>query len=116
MWNGRDPHKTVTSDGATWGSIEHWKEGIITRGVLLDVPKHRGGAYVTQETPVHGWELEDIAKEEGVDLEPGDALVVYSGREKWNEDGIRGGRAPTQESSERKIDVVAPAAGNGNPE
>ena len=87
MWNGRDPKEMVTTDGATWGSIENWKEGIITRGVLLDVPKHRGGAYVTQETPVHGWELEDIAKEEGVTLEPGDALVVYSGREKWNEDG-----------------------------
>ena len=87
MWNGRDPKEMVTTDGATWGSIENWKEGIITRGVLLDVPKHRGGAYVTQESPVHGWELEDIAKEEGITLEPGDALVVYSGREKWNEDG-----------------------------
>ena len=87
MWNGRDPKEKVTTDGAAWGSIENWSEGIITRGVLLDVPKHRGGAYVTQETPVHGWELEDIAKEEGVALEPGDALVVYSGREKWNEDG-----------------------------
>ena len=74
-------------DGATWGSIEHWKEGIMTRGVLLDVPKHRGEPYVTYDKPVHGWELEDIAKEEGIELEPGDALAVYSGREKWNEDG-----------------------------
>ena len=87
MWNGRDPDKVITTQGANWASIEHWKEGIITRGVLLDVPKHRGEPYVTMDTPVHGWELEDIAKEEGVDLEPGDALVVYSGREKWDEDG-----------------------------
>ena len=36
---------------------------------------------------MHGWELEDIAKEEGITLEPGDALVVYSGRENWDEDG-----------------------------
>ena len=87
MWNGRNPDETVTMDGATWGSVEHWKEGIITRGVLLDVPKHRGEPYVTQDNPVHGWELEDIAKEEGVELEPGDALVVYSGRETWDQDG-----------------------------
>ena len=87
MWNGRNPDEVVTMDGALWGSVEHWKEGIITRGVLLDVPKHRGEPYVTFEKPVHGWELEDIAKEQGVTMEPGDALVVYSGREKWNEDG-----------------------------
>ena len=87
MWNGADPMDVITFDGAEWGSIEQWKEGIITRGVLLDVPKHRGEPYVTQESPVHGWELEDIAREQGVSMEPGDALVVYSGREKWNEAG-----------------------------
>ena len=87
MWNGADPMDVITFDGAEWGSIEQWQEGIITRGVLLDVPKHRGEPYVTQESPVHGWELEDIAREQGVSMEPGDALVVYSGREKWNEGG-----------------------------
>ena len=85
MWNGRRPEDVITYDGATWGSIEHWKEGIITRGVLLDVPKHRGEPFVTLEQPIHGWELEDIAKAEGIALEPGDALVVYGGREKWGE-------------------------------
>ena len=63
------------------------RDSIITRGVLLDVPKHRGEPYVTQEKPIHGWELEDIAKEQGINMEPGDALVVYGGREKWNEAG-----------------------------
>ena len=42
MWNGADPMDVITFDGAEWGSIEQWQEGIITRGVLLDVPKHRG--------------------------------------------------------------------------
>ena len=87
MWNGADPKEVITFDGSAWGSVEHWKEGIITRGVLLDVPKHRGEPYVTQEKPIHGWELEDIAKEQGINMEPGDALVVYGGREKWNEAG-----------------------------
>lgn len=81
MWNGRQPSKEITFDGATFGGVQHWKEGLITRGVLLDVPKHRGAPYVTMDQPVHGWELEDIAKAEGVTLEPGDAVVVYSGRE-----------------------------------
>jgi kynurenine formamidase len=81
MWNGRHPTKEITFDGATFGGVQHWKEGLITRGVLLDVPKHRGEPYVTMDQPVHGWELEDIAKAEGITLEPGDAVVVYSGRE-----------------------------------
>ena len=35
------------------------------------------------DTPVHGWELEEIATAQGVELEPGDAVCVYSGREKF---------------------------------
>jgi kynurenine formamidase len=84
MWNGRDPRREITFEGATFGSIEHWAEGIITRGVLLDVPRHRGVACVTQDRPVHGWELEDILRSRGITLEPGDAICVYSGREAWH--------------------------------
>lgn len=83
MWNGRDPKEQVTSNGATFGSIDRWRDGITTRGVLLDVPAYRGVPSVTIETPVHGWELEAIAEKQGVEVGPGDALVVYSGREAW---------------------------------
>ncbi len=81
MWNGKDPHTAMSPDGSRWGSIEHWSDGIITRGVLLDVPRYRGEPYVTPGNPVHGNELEDIARAEGVALEPGDAIVVHCGRE-----------------------------------
>jgi hypothetical protein len=83
MWNGRDPRREITFDGALFGSIEHWQDGIITRGVMLDVPRHRGVPCVTQDRPVHGWELEDILASRGIRLEPGDAVCVYSGREAW---------------------------------
>jgi kynurenine formamidase len=83
MWNGRDPKQEITFDGATFGSVEHWSEGIITRCVMLDVPRHRGVPCVTQDTPVHGWELEDILRARGLALEPGDAVAVYCGREQW---------------------------------
>ncbi len=83
MWGGRDPTGEITIRGARWGAVEHWRDGIVTRGVLLDVPKHRGEPFVTAETPVHGWELEAIAESQGVTLQPGDAVAVYSGREAW---------------------------------
>lgn len=85
MWNGRDPKKEVTSAGARFGGIEHWRDGITTRGVLLDVPKFRSEPYVTIDKPVHGWELAAIAEAQGVRIEPGDALVVHSGRERWQQ-------------------------------
>ena len=83
MWNGRDPKQEITFDGAKFGSVEHWADGIITRGVMLDVPRHRGTPCVTHDRPVHGWELDDILAARKITLNPGDAVCVYSGREAW---------------------------------
>ena len=97
MWDGRDPPEVIGADGGTYATVDEWSDGIITRGVLLDVPKHRGTPYVTLDRPVHGWELEDIVKAEGLTLEPGDAVLVYSGREAYARDhgGVWGG-GPTR--------------------
>ena len=85
LYNGKDPKVELTFDGATFGSVDKWADGIITRGVLLDIPRARGEPYVGQDSPIHGWELEDAAKAQGVSVEPGDALLVYCGREAWQE-------------------------------
>ncbi len=79
LWNGRDPRETLQSTGATFADVTAWRHGIVTRGVLLDVVKHRGEPYVTQDRPVHGEELEAIAAAQGVEVRPGDALIVHSG-------------------------------------
>ncbi|MCE2541313.1 MAG: cyclase family protein [Acidobacteria bacterium] len=83
MWQGRDPDTGVTTQGAAWGAIDAWSDGIVTKGVLLDVPRHRGEPHVTPDRPVHGWELEEIAEAEGVTVEAGDALLVYSGKDPY---------------------------------
>jgi kynurenine formamidase len=87
MWEGRDPDEEITFSGTRFGGVEQWSDGILTRGVLLDVPRHRGEPYVTVEKPVHGWELEAIAAEQGVSLEAGDALLVHCGREAYAAEG-----------------------------
>ena len=81
MWEGKTHDEVIKFGGANFGTVDEWKEGILTRGVLLDVPKHRRKPYVTLDEPVHGWELEDIAKEQGVEIRPGDAVFVYSRRD-----------------------------------
>jgi kynurenine formamidase len=85
LWNGRDPATSVTDRGSSWADVTGWRHGLITRGVLLDVPHHRGTECVEQEEPVHGDELRATADAQGVRIEPGDALLVYCGREAWTE-------------------------------
>jgi kynurenine formamidase len=94
IWNGKTPAEVVSFDGCTWGAIEHWKEGLMTRGVFLDVPRFRKEPFVSVERPIHGWELEEIAKAQGVAIEPGDAIVVYGGREAWDRVNPRWGSDP----------------------
>jgi len=86
MWNGRDPAKEIDTNGARFADITAFSGGLITRGVLLDVPRHRRTAHVTMDRPVEGAELETIAKAQAVVIEPGDALLVYSGREAFVRD------------------------------
>ncbi len=95
MWNGRDPQESLDAKGAKWGDIDQWRNGIVTRGVLLDVPRYRGVGFVDQEHPVHGDELAAIAEAQGTPLQPGDAMVVYSGRDAWTRaNGYEWGSGP----------------------
>ena len=93
IWQGRDPDVEITTQGAQFGDITHWSGGIITRGVLIDVPRHRGTPHVSIDEPVQGSEIEAIARAQGVSVEAGDALLVHSG---WGaymasgDDGSRG--------------------------
>jgi len=93
MWGGRDAAVEIDTQGAHWGDITAWSDGIITKGVLLDVARHRGVPHVSAAEPVHGWELEEIATDQGVTVEPGDALLVHSGWEAYTEAGRPGGAA-----------------------
>jgi len=83
LFNARDPEKELDSKGARWGGVEAWGDGIVTRGVLLDIPKLRGKPFVEHAEPVHGWDLEAALHAQRVELQPGDAVCVYSGREAW---------------------------------
>ena len=83
MFGGHDPDEALGFDGAEFGGVQAWSDGIVTRGVLLDVARHRGVDYVDRDSPVHGWELEEIAAAEGIELEAGDAVVIHCGRERY---------------------------------
>ena len=100
IWQGLAPDEAVGTNGAKFGAITAWSDGIITRGVLLDVPRHRGEDYVSPQKPVHGWELEEIARAQGVEVGPGDALMVHSGWEAFEraDSTVVAGRVPASMS------------------
>ena len=59
-WNNQ-PFGPLRMPSARSGTIEHWRDGIVTRGVLYDIPRLRGTEWVEPGAPVHGWELADAA-------------------------------------------------------
>ncbi len=93
MWQGRQHDDVIDTGGANFGDITAWSDGIITKGVLLDVPKHRGEPHVTAERPVEAAEMAAIADAQGVSVEPGDALLVHSGWRAFQDTRAREGQA-----------------------
>ncbi len=81
LYNGRPFASSLTAAGATWCPIDPLLDGIMTRGVLLDVAAGRKEGYVTVDHPVTPKELDETAARFGVRLEPGDVVVVRSGDE-----------------------------------
>lgn len=80
LYNGF-PADSVTSFGAFHLGIEKVDvKGITSRGVLLDVVAHRGAdVFCEPGNPITPAELDDIAKAQGVSVQPGDIVVVHTG-------------------------------------
>ena len=92
-YNGRRATEVVTSAGATTLGVEGYARGLVGRGVLLDVPRHRGQAWLEPGECVDRAELEAIEASEGVRLGEGDILVLRTGHHArrlalgpWNND------------------------------
>ncbi len=82
LYNDRDP-ALVTETGALTNSVDNWRDGIVTRGVLYDIPRMRGQDYLETDNPVEGWDLEDWAKSVGIEPRDGDIVLVRSGSDKF---------------------------------
>ena len=79
MYNGRPAHLISTSRGATVESVELVKDGIMARGVLVDVPLIRGIDWVERG---EGVMPEDILAAEdrcGFRIQEGDVLLIRTG-------------------------------------
>jgi kynurenine formamidase len=74
---------TVTAHGATRLGIHHLQDGIVTRGVLLDIPSVRGVDALEPGEAIFPEDLEAAEERAGLRVRPGDALLVRTGRWVW---------------------------------
>jgi len=93
MFNGYST-EAVTAHGASKLGIHHLRSGIVTRGVLLDIPAVRGVEALEPGEPIFPEDLiaaEDVAD---VKVRRGDVLLVRTGRWRWRE--VHGPWAPNK--------------------
>ena len=81
MWNGQPVADVVTKEkGAAKMSILDVKNGVMTRGVLYDIPRLKGVDYLEPGVRVFPEDLEAWEKKAGVKVGPGDAFIFRWGR------------------------------------
>jgi kynurenine formamidase len=85
LYNGYDS-ATVTSDGAARLGVHHLRSGIVTRGVLLDVATERAVESLEPGEPIYPEDLDAAESSAGVQVRPGDALLVRTGRWRWRDE------------------------------
>ncbi len=79
LYNGRPSHLITTREGATVGSIELLKDGVVSRGVLLDIARLRGVDWVEFGDAIWPDELDAAAQACNVQVGPGDILLIRTG-------------------------------------
>ncbi|HUE27459.1 MAG TPA: cyclase family protein [Solirubrobacteraceae bacterium] len=101
LYNDR-PEDTVTAEGAAVNSIAALANGLVGRGVLLDVPRLRGASWLEPGEHVFAEDLEAASREQGVAVIAGDILLVRTGHCRrlaelgpWNTPEAKAGLHPT---------------------
>jgi kynurenine formamidase len=78
-YNGFDA-SLATEKGCARAGVEHLKEGILSRGILIDVPRLKGAPYLDGSTPVLAGDIEAWEKKAGVRIGAGDVVLIRTGR------------------------------------
>ena len=79
MYNGYS-QDVVTEKGAAKNSIINFQHGIMTRGVLMDMARHKGVDYLEPGTRIYPEDLDAWEKKARVRVGSGDVLFVRTGR------------------------------------
>ena len=81
VYNGFIRAEIEDDEGCHKLGIELWKDGFVTRGVLIDIPRLKGVPWLEPGTPVTLKDIEAWEAETGIKVLPGDAVLLRTG--KW---------------------------------
>ncbi|HUQ92200.1 MAG TPA: cyclase family protein [Bryobacteraceae bacterium] len=79
MYNGFK-QETITDAGAQKLAVTNFKNGIFTRGILMDIPKLKGVPYLEPGTPIYPEDLDAWEKQAGIKVASGDVVFIRTGR------------------------------------
>jgi hypothetical protein len=79
LYNGFPLNGTVSQEiGCTRLGLDNLKEGIVTRGILIDMTRLKSGASHEPDAHVYVEDIEAWEKQTSLKVSPGDALFVYN--------------------------------------
>jgi kynurenine formamidase len=81
VYNGRAAAEAIDAAGVTFGSILAMRDGIVTRGVLLDVAKTRGVTYLQETDGIGVADLEAAEELANTRVRSGDAIFIHTGHD-----------------------------------
>jgi kynurenine formamidase len=79
IYNGF-PAASITQWGAEKNDVMPFKDGLVTRGVLIDWPRFKGVPYMGDDEAIYPQDLDDWEKKTGVKIEAGDCVLLRTGR------------------------------------
>lgn len=101
LYNDR-PEDAITEHGADVNAIDVLKDGLVGRGVLLDIPRVRGVPWLEPGEHIFAEDLEAAERDQDVAVREGDILLVRTGHAQrlaelgpWNTPESKAGLHPT---------------------
>jgi kynurenine formamidase len=79
MYNDRGP-EWVNSSGARANSIDKLKSKVVSRGVLLDIPRYRGKDWLSPGEAIYPADLDGAAAQQAVTVGSGDIILIRTGQ------------------------------------
>ncbi len=81
MYNGYSASENISEEtGCRQGDVMGRRDGITTRAVLYDMPQLKGVDWIEPGTPITRADLEAWEQQAGVEVGPGDVILLYVGR------------------------------------
>ncbi len=98
LFGGVSSTEAFSSQGSEWAAVTTMSAGVITRGVLIDMPAIRDVDWLEPGTAIHAEDIELAQRTLGFTIGPGDAVLLRSGHGArraalgpWNSDNASAG-------------------------